>query len=183
MLGEIEGKKESRVTEDEMVRQHHWLNGQEFEQTLGDGGGQGSLACYSLWGCKKLVTTSWLNNNKNMWNLLRPGVEPVSPALAGVFLTIGSPRKSPKPVLNSLSCYFGREKRDPCGATPRKTLRFTSEATFSKKLSLILSSFHFTFGWVRQQVSVLLLIAFNILEYKFLLIFVRFLPVDYEGKS
>ena len=51
---------------------------------------------------------------------------------------------------------------------PRKTLRLTSEATFSKKLSLITSSFHFTFGWIRQQVSVLLLIAFNVLEYKFL---------------
>ena len=51
---------------------------------------------------------------------------------------------------------------------PRKTLRLTSEATFSKKLSLIPSSFHFTFGWIRQQSSVLLLIAFNVLEYKFL---------------
>jgi len=26
-------------TEDEMVEQHHWLNGHEFEQTLGDGEG------------------------------------------------------------------------------------------------------------------------------------------------
>ena len=57
MLGKIEGKKESRVTKDEMVRWHHWLNGQEFEQTLGDGEGQRSLACYNLWGCKTLVTT------------------------------------------------------------------------------------------------------------------------------
>ena len=28
-----------------MVGWHHRLNGQEFEQTLGDGEGQGSLAC------------------------------------------------------------------------------------------------------------------------------------------
>ena len=33
-----------------MVGWHHQLNGQEFEQTLGDGEGQGSLACCSPWG-------------------------------------------------------------------------------------------------------------------------------------
>ena len=32
------------VTEDEMVGWHHRLNGHEFEQTLGDSEGQGSLA-------------------------------------------------------------------------------------------------------------------------------------------
>ena len=40
-------QKEKRVTEDEMVRQYHWLNGHEFEQTLGDSEGQVSLECYS----------------------------------------------------------------------------------------------------------------------------------------
>ena len=29
------GQEEKGVTEDEMFRQHHWLNGHEFEQTLG----------------------------------------------------------------------------------------------------------------------------------------------------
>ena len=28
-----------------MVRWHHQLNGHEFEQTLGDGEGQGGLVC------------------------------------------------------------------------------------------------------------------------------------------
>ena len=37
------------VTEDEMVGWHHQLNGCEFEQTLGDGEGQGSLVCCSPW--------------------------------------------------------------------------------------------------------------------------------------
>ena len=32
------------MTEDEMVEWHHRLNGHEFEQTLGDSEGQGSLA-------------------------------------------------------------------------------------------------------------------------------------------
>jgi len=33
------------VTEDEMVGWHHQLNGCEFEQTLGDSEGQGSVEC------------------------------------------------------------------------------------------------------------------------------------------
>ena len=55
--------EEKGVTEDEMVRWHHWLNGHEFEQALGDGEGQGSLACCSPWGCKESDTTEWLNNS------------------------------------------------------------------------------------------------------------------------
>ena len=35
------------MTEDEMVGEHHQLNGHEFEQTPGDSAGQGSLACCS----------------------------------------------------------------------------------------------------------------------------------------
>jgi len=41
------------VTEAEMVGWHHWLNGHESEQTLGDNEGQGSLVCCSLWGHKE----------------------------------------------------------------------------------------------------------------------------------
>ena len=39
------------------------LNGHEFEQTLGDSEGQGSLACCSPWGHKESDTTEKLNNN------------------------------------------------------------------------------------------------------------------------
>ena len=49
------------MTEDKMVGWHHWLNGDEFEQALGVGVGQGSLACCSPWGLKKLDTTEQLN--------------------------------------------------------------------------------------------------------------------------
>ena len=44
MLGKIEGKRRRVVTEDKMVGWHHGPNGHEFEQTLGDSEGQGSLA-------------------------------------------------------------------------------------------------------------------------------------------
>ena len=33
------------MTENEMVGQHHQLEGHEFEQALGTGVGEGSLAC------------------------------------------------------------------------------------------------------------------------------------------
>ena len=49
------------TTRDEMVGWHHWLNGHEFEQALGIGDGQGSLACCSPWGRKESDTTERLN--------------------------------------------------------------------------------------------------------------------------
>ena len=36
-------------------------NGCEFEETPGDSEGQGSLACWSPWGCKESDTTEQLN--------------------------------------------------------------------------------------------------------------------------
>ena len=44
------GQEEKGKTEDETVGWHHRLNGYEFEQTLWDSEGQGSLACCSAWG-------------------------------------------------------------------------------------------------------------------------------------
>ena len=49
------------MTEDEVVEQHHWLDAHEFEQALGVGDGQGSLACYSPWGHKESDMTQQLN--------------------------------------------------------------------------------------------------------------------------
>ena len=45
-------QEEKGTTEDEMVVWHHQFNGQEFEQALGVGDGQGSLACCGTWGSK-----------------------------------------------------------------------------------------------------------------------------------
>ena len=47
-----------------MVGWHHQFNGDEFEQALGVGNGQGSLACFSPWGCKESDMTEQLNDNK-----------------------------------------------------------------------------------------------------------------------
>ena len=57
MLGKIEGKREKRVAEDEMVGWHHQLNRHELEQIPGDSGGQRSLVFCSPLGHKESDTT------------------------------------------------------------------------------------------------------------------------------
>ena len=51
--------QEKGSTEDEMVGWHQWLNGHEFEQTLGHSEGQGSLARCSSWVAK---SRTWSND-------------------------------------------------------------------------------------------------------------------------
>ena len=43
-------QEEKGMTEDKMIWWHHRLIAHEFEQTPGDGKGEGSLACCSIWG-------------------------------------------------------------------------------------------------------------------------------------
>ena len=45
------------MTEDEMAGWHHCLDGGESECILGDGDGQGGVACCNSWGHKELDTT------------------------------------------------------------------------------------------------------------------------------
>ena len=63
-------RQEKGTTEDEMDGWHHRLVEREFEQALGVGDEQGSLACCSPRGCKKLDTTEWLN-----WTELNPNTK------------------------------------------------------------------------------------------------------------
>ena len=52
-----------------MVRQHHQLNGHEFEQAPGVDDGQGSLECCSPWGHKESDTTEQLIELRKEKNL------------------------------------------------------------------------------------------------------------------
>ena len=61
--GEHRRQEEKGMIEDDIVGWHYQLNGHKSEQTLGNGEGQRSLACYSQWGCKELDMTKRLNNN------------------------------------------------------------------------------------------------------------------------
>ena len=56
MLGKAEGRKRRR--------QHYELSGHDFEQTLGDDKGQGSLVCCSRWGHKELDMPERLHNTQ-----------------------------------------------------------------------------------------------------------------------
>ena len=51
-------QEEKGMTEHEMVGWYHRLDGREFDQAVGVGDGQGSLACCSPWGCKE--SDNWL---------------------------------------------------------------------------------------------------------------------------
>ena len=59
----IAGKnwRQEKMTEDEMLGWHHQLDRHEFEQALGVGDGQGTLACFSPRGLKESDNTEWLN--------------------------------------------------------------------------------------------------------------------------
>ena len=65
--GKDRRREEKGMTEDDIIGWPHWLNGYEFEQTLGEGEGQGSLVCCSSWAHKELDMTEQLNNNNTMY--------------------------------------------------------------------------------------------------------------------
>ena len=54
-------QEEKGTAEDGMTEWHHQLAGHEFEQSLGDGDGQGSLACCSPWRPKESDTNEQMN--------------------------------------------------------------------------------------------------------------------------
>ena len=66
MLGGIGGRRR-RGRQDEMAGWHHWLDGCDFEWTLGVGDGQGGLACCDSWGRKESDTTEQLNWTELNW--------------------------------------------------------------------------------------------------------------------
>ena len=66
-------QEEKGMTEDEMVRWHHQLDGHELEQAPIDGEGQGILACCSPWGHKESDAAEWLN-----WSFLQGVQERIS---------------------------------------------------------------------------------------------------------
>ena len=59
-------QEEKGMTEDEMIGWHHQLNEHEFEQGMGVGDGQESLACCSPWGHKESDMTERLNWTETM---------------------------------------------------------------------------------------------------------------------
>ena len=65
-------QKEKRASE-EMGGWHHWCNGNELGETLGDGDGQGGLVCCSSCGLKESDTTQQLNWTELNWMMIFGG--------------------------------------------------------------------------------------------------------------
>ena len=72
-------QEEKQMTEDEMVRWHHWINGHESEQTPRVGDGQGGLVCCGLWGRRvghdwatelNWTVSIWRINKRKLWVFL-----------------------------------------------------------------------------------------------------------------
>ena len=57
------GHEEKGTTEGKKIGRQNHLNGQEFEQAVGDREGQGSKVCCSSWGYKESDMTEQLNYN------------------------------------------------------------------------------------------------------------------------
>ena len=53
-LGKTQGRRSEQYIDNEMVGWHHRLNAHEFEQTLGESEGRGSLACCSPQGSQRV---------------------------------------------------------------------------------------------------------------------------------
>ena len=87
-----DGRQEEKgMTEDEMVGQYHRLDGDEFEQALGDSEGQGSLSCYSPWGHKESDVPERLNHNNNVIYIcvcvcILPGISLPPPCILNIYL-------------------------------------------------------------------------------------------------
>ena len=74
MLRKIEGRRGREWQRMKWLDGNHRFDGHEFEQALGVGDGQGSLACYSSWDCQESDTTEWLNwtelgDSEGQWSL------------------------------------------------------------------------------------------------------------------
>ena len=72
-LGKIKSRRRrGRQRMDEMAGQHHWRNEHELGQSLGDGEGQGGLACCSPWGRKErpshVPLGGWTTTTRTKWS-------------------------------------------------------------------------------------------------------------------
>ena len=131
MLGKVEGRKRRG--------QHYELNGHDFEQTLGDGKGQGSLVCCSCWGYKELDMPERLHNTEKVhclsWN---SSFLPLPCMRAPAWPTGLCPWVPASQAAEQLSPRNGPGAHPPRGRHPtRKSFIFT----FDQPVNLLTSSF------------------------------------------
>ena len=108
----------------EMTGWHHRLNGLEIEQTLGDGGGQGSLVCCSPWDCKESDMTWQPNSNPIPSVSASYNGTPKSLVTSCLLQTLGH-------LLCCSYCQYGDSNQSPLGPwDPRpKAMAMVSHST------------------------------------------------------
>ena len=111
------GQEEKGTTEDDMVGCHHRLNAHEFEQTSGDGEGQGSLVYCSPWGHKESeMTEDWtVTTNVGWWMWTRFTVVIISWSICVcVYIYIGllccTPETNAMLIISPLKRNIGLKK-------------------------------------------------------------------------
>ena len=105
------GQQEKVTTEDEMVRWHHQLIGHEFEQTLGNSEGQGSLACCSPWGHKE-SEHNWTTTTKLKVRVNSHIVSVIH--TSKIWPQFSSVQFSRSVMSNSLQPHESQHTRPPC---------------------------------------------------------------------
>ena len=108
-------QEEKGTIEDEMVGWHHRLNGREFEQTPGNGEGQGSLVCCSPCGHKQSHRTERLTpppgkppSSKDNWQIQEGSL---------AYFELCAPPADYQAVLDggTSGCPQSQEKQASCG--------------------------------------------------------------------
>ena len=90
------------ITEDEIIGWHHQLNGHEFEQALGVGDGQGSLACCSPWVAK---SQTWQSNWTDPCQFPTSSAPQVKPWTRVTLVQVGRVLQCKTPEMKSGSLY------------------------------------------------------------------------------
>ena len=95
------------------------------------------VAEHRLQTCRLSNCGSWAQSLRGMWDLPRPGLEPVSPALAGRFSTTVPPGKPGLFISNINECLNHFHFQDN-SRTSEYSIPFTSHQTYMLFLSCIL---------------------------------------------
>ena len=147
-----------------MVGWHHQLNGCKFEQTLGDGEGQGRLACCSPWGHRELDTTQQLNKNTKGRKLIFTEYLPGIKLILGTILnnTSFNPYKHPTRMQALLHPFHESENQSSeCNAQKH------TASKQSYNLKVVLKKSHQSNYTTKWELYICLLVLFHCVNHIF----------------
>ena len=147
------GQEEKGLTENQMVGWRHWLHGHEFEPALGDGEGQGNLACCCPWGCKELDMTERLKN----WMKLNDFLQLFTGGSDSVLLRgaargpVGVEGVSPPTLVSRSSAgpwSAAHAETSPSQTSPRRGLLFLFSPTLTNPCHVLIVCNKLSDSWI-----------------------------------